>query len=66
MFVYQGSGIQSLLKSGMRTLGVSQGIQERVQEAKGQDGCGLGAQQEGVQDDECDTHTRNLTLFKRF
>ena len=45
---------------------VSQGIQERVQEAQGQDGCRLGAQQEGVQDDESDTHTRNLTLFKRF
>ena len=60
MFVYQGSGIHS------QACGVSQGIQERVQEAKGQDGCGLGAQQEGVQDDECDTHTRNLTLFKRF
>ena len=45
---------------------VSQGIQERVQEAQGQDGCRLGAQQEGVQDDESDTHTRNLTIFKRF
>ena len=45
---------------------VSQGIQERVQESQGQDGCRLGAHQDGVQDNESDAHTRNLMLFKRF
>ena len=47
--------------------GIRQQIQERVQEAQGQDDCRLAVHQDHDWNwDASDTHTRKLMLFKRF